>query len=43
MIELDEADRPVQENLAVSVDGMGERVTAAMAAKTGRQPDHFGS
>lgn len=42
-IEHDEADRPVQENLSASVDGMGERVIAAMVAKTGRQPDHFDS
>ena len=41
MVEHDEADRPVQENLSVSADGMGERVTAAMVAKAGRQPDHF--
>ena len=42
-IEHDEAERPVQENLSASVDGMGERVIAAMVAKTGRQPDHFNS
>lgn len=41
MVEHDEADRPARENLSVSADGMGERVTAAMVAKAGWQPDHF--